>query len=174
MTKIFYSLLIVFLGVILCTPTLNAQIYINEFLASNETSITDEAGDFEDWIEIYNAGNADVDLAGYYISDDILEPLLWQIPTGSPSLTTVPAGGYLILWADKDTDDGANHIDIKLGAGGEDIILTNPDGVTVVDQLTFGAQTEDVSNGRETDGAANFVFFSSPSLQAESQRTRLL
>ncbi len=158
----------IFLFSLLSICSLDAQIYINEFLASNGTGITDEAGDFEDWIEIYNAGATDVDLAGYYISDDILEPLLWQIPTGSPALTTVPAGGYLILWADKDVADGANHIDIKLGAGGEDIILTNPDAVTVEDQYTFGPQTEDTSNGRETDGASNFVFFPNPSPGAEN------
>ncbi len=135
-----------------------AQLYINEFLASNATDITDEAGENEDWIEVYNAGSTAVDLGGYYISDDAIEPLLWQIPTTDPGATTVPAGGYLILWADKDLTSGANHLDIRLGSGGEDIILTEPDGITVVDQLTFGAQTADVSYGRETDGSPNFVF----------------
>lgn len=169
MTRTLLTFLSYFFCIFVSTTSIDAQIYINEFLASNGTGITDEAGDFEDWIEIYNAGNTDVDLAGYYISDDILEPLLWQIPTGGdPILTTVPAGEYLILWADKDTEDGPHHVDIKLGAGGEDIILTNPDGVTVVDQITFGAQTEDISNGRETDGAANFVFFPTPSPSAEN------
>ncbi len=146
----------------------DAQLFINEFLAANETSITDEAGDNEDWIEIYNAGTTAVDIAGYYISDDISDPLIWQIPTGSPSLTTVPAGGYLILWADKDTDDGANHIDIKLGAGGEDLILTDSDGVTIIDQLTFGPQSDDISYGRETDGHSNFQFFTSPTPGTEN------
>ncbi len=156
------------LCIIASVSTSNAQLYINEFLASNETNITDESGDNEDWIEIYNAGSSAIDLAGYYISDDITDPLIWQIPSSNPGLTTVPAGGYLILWADKDTDDGENHVDIKLGAGGEDIILTNPDGVTVVDQLTFGAQTDDISYGRETDGDPNFVFFNTPSPNAEN------
>ncbi len=157
------------LFLLLATNSVNAQIYINEFLASNGTGLTDEAGDFEDWIEIYNGGNSDVNLGGYYISDDLAEPLLWPIPTGGdPALTTVPAGGYLILWADKDTDDGPNHVDLKLGASGEAIILTQPDGVTIVDQISFGVQTEDVSFGRETDGSTNFIFFPTPSPGAEN------
>lgn len=142
-----------------------AQLSLNEFLASNNENIADESGDFEDWIEIYNAGSADINLAGYYISDDLLNPLLWQISTDDPSLTTVPAGGFLILWADKDIDDGANHLDFKLGASGEDIVLVDPDGVTIIDQYSFTAQVEDVSFGRvgnawdffaqPTPGAAN-------------------
>ncbi len=140
----------------------NAQLFINEFLASNASSITDESGAFEDWIELYNAGPTDVNLAGYYISDDATNPLIWQISADNASLTTVPAGGYLILWADKDTEEGANHVDIKLGAGGEDLVLTAPDGVTTIDQLTFGPQSDDISYGRELDGAANFQFFTSP------------
>ncbi len=163
MNKFSITTLSILCFLFICSFSINGQIFINEFLASNDSGITDETGDFEDWIEIYNAGSSDLNLTNYYISDDPLEPLLWQIPTGrDPSLTTVPAGGYLILWADKDTEDGPNHIDLKLGAGGEAIILTAPDGMTVVDQIVFDAQTADVSNGRATDGAPNLVFFPSP------------
>jgi len=88
-----------------------AQIYINEFLSSNDTGITDENGDFEDWVELYNAGNTAVDIGGYYVSDDLSELDLWQIPSTSPAETTIAAGAYLILWLDKDTDDGVLHID---------------------------------------------------------------
>ncbi|MFT7604482.1 MAG: hypothetical protein ACI8VT_002065, partial [Saprospiraceae bacterium] len=115
MKRILTPLLFTFLISTLSASLANAQLYINEFLASNATGITDESGEFEDWIEIYNAGSSAVDLAGYYMSDDVTEPLIWQIPAGNASLTTVPAGGYLILWADKDLADGVNHINIKLG-----------------------------------------------------------
>ena len=160
-----FSLLVLLMS----SNIVTAQLYINEFLASNATGITDESGANEDWIEIYNAGAAAVDLAGYYISDDAAEPLLWQIPADNASLTTVPAGGYLILWADKDTEEGPHHVDIKLGAGGEDIILTAPDGTTTIDQLTFGPQSDDVSYGRVTDGDPSFQFFSTPTPDAANQ-----
>ena len=142
---------------------LTAQnLFINEFLASNNATIADESGDYEDWIEIYNAGTAAINLAEYYITDDPTDLTAWQIPATNPALTTVPAGGYLILWADKDPEEGAHHVDIKLGAGGESVVLVDPDGTTIIDQIDFGPQSEDVSFGRETDGAANFIFFSTP------------
>jgi hypothetical protein len=148
--------------VLFTAHSLNAQLYINEFMASNDNSITDASGSAEDWVEIYNAGSAPVNLAGYYISDNIGEPLAWQIPDTDPSLTTLPAGGFLILWADKDTDDGADHIDIKLSAGGEDLVLTAPDGSTLVDSYSFGTQTTDISFGRTSDGADTWDFFVEP------------
>lgn len=138
----------------------NAQLFINEFMASNGSTIADEAGDFEDWIEIYNAGASAINLAGYYMSDDASDPLQWQIPADNASLTTVPAGGYLLLWADK--DPGANHLDFKLGSGGEDIVLVAPDGLTIIDQYTFVTQFEDVAFGRTEDGGANWDFFGEP------------
>ncbi len=150
--------------------TLNssAQIHINEILASNDTGLTDQAGEFEDWIEIYNEGSAAVNLADYYISDDPLDPLLYQIQNSNAALTTVPAGGYLILWADKDIDQGANHVNLKLGGGGESLTLTAANGTTVVASLTFPGQSTDVSYGRTTDGASDFSFFSTPSPLAEN------
>ncbi len=128
-------------------------------MADNSSTIADEANEFEDWIEIYNSSSTAIDLGGYYISDDLLEPMLYQIPTTDPAATTIPAGGFLLLWADKDLDQGVLHIDLKLGAGGEDIVLTTPDGITVEDQLTFGGQSADVSYGRTSDGGADFDFF---------------
>ena len=153
------SFLVLFLGNL---EILSAQIYINEFIASNDTGLTDESGDFEDWVELYNAGSSAVDIGGYYVSDDLAELNLWQIPTTSPAQTTIAAGGYLILWLDKDTDDGVLHINAKLSGSGEDIVLTTSDGVTIVDSYTYGEQMTDVSEGRITDGNSQFIFFTSP------------
>ncbi|MFT5386163.1 MAG: hypothetical protein ACI81W_003575, partial [Saprospiraceae bacterium] len=159
------------LCIILYAGPLFSQLSINEFMADNASTITDELGEYEDWIEIYNAGSSAIDIGGYYISDDLTAPLLWQIPTSNASLTTIPAGGFLLLWADKDTDDGENHINIKLGAGGEDIILTSSDGTTVIDQLTFGAQSSDISYGRTLDGGQDFQLFTSPTPNASNEST---
>jgi len=165
MLKKFYLLGI--LMPLFISTSLQAQIYINEILASNETGLSDQAGEFEDWIEIYNEGSVAIDLAGYYISDDPADPLLSQIQNTDPSLTTVPAGGYLLLWADKDLDQGANHVNLKLGGSGEALTLTAPDGTTLVAEFTFPGQSDDVSYGRITDGSNDLTFFSNPSpLQA--------
>ena len=73
---------------------------INEILASNLTVNADENGDYDDWIEIYNPTESDIDLAGYYLSDDFSDLSKSKIPAGFPELTTVPGFGYLLLWAD--------------------------------------------------------------------------
>ncbi len=164
----FYTLLFSLLILALQATPLLSQITINELIADNETTIADSEGDFEDWIEIYNSSSAPIDLAGYYISDDPLDDQLWQIPNSNAGLTTVPANGYLILWADKDTNDGENHINLKLGSGGETLTLTAPDGTTV-DQVVFGAQNTDISYGRSLDGAGSFQLFTNPTPGASNE-----
>ena len=157
--KIYLQLVLVFCCFNFFISNANAQLYINELMASNSTTIVDESGDFDDWIEIYNAGSSDVNLAGYYISDDPSTPSLWQIPATNATLTTVPAGSFLLLWADKDLADGANHINLKLSSGGETLALRLPDGNTLVDAVSFGAQNTDVSYGRVEDGMSYFQNF---------------
>jgi len=162
-----------FFTVVLClftsTSLVNAQLYINEVLAKNVAGLQDEAGQFEDWIEIYNAGNSPVDIGGYHISDDPTNITLWQIPTTDASKTTVPAGGYLILWADADIIDGENHVDFSLSKNGGTVTLYN--GGTQVDAVTFGTQSEDISFGRATDGDDSFLSFSNPSPKAGNAGT---
>ncbi|KQC11947.1 MAG: hypothetical protein APR54_10335 [Candidatus Cloacimonas sp. SDB] len=134
-------------------------LFINEFLASNDYLNTDEYGENDDWIEIYNAGSNDVNLAGMYISDDLTDITAWQIPSGNSQETTVEAGGYLVLWADKQPEQGVLHVDIKLSGDGEDIVLTDTDGTTILDSYTYVAQTTDVSMGRLPDGNDSWTYF---------------
>ncbi len=138
------------------------SIFINEFMASNDQTIADENGEFDDWVEIYNAGPVPFDLGGKYVTDDLSEPTQWQIPTTNPNLTTVPAGGYLIIWFDGDEEQGALHVSPKLGGGGEQIGLYDVDG-TPIDTLTYGEQMTDISEGRSPDGSSTFVKFTVPS-----------
>ncbi len=139
-----------------------AILYINEFLASNELTNTDENGDPDDWIEIFNGGNATIDIGGLYITDDLEELNSWQIPDTDPDLTTIAPRGYLILWADKEPDQGVLHVDIKLSADGEAIGLVESDGTTIIDSYIFDAQTVDVSEGRMPDGGDTWQFFDTP------------
>lgn len=133
------------------------DLVINEFMASNDSSYADENGEFDDWIEVYNPSDFELDLGGVYITDTIGDTTMttWQIPAGSDD-TKIPAKGYLILWADKETDQGPLHVDIKLSGSGEDIALTAADGLTVIDQLTYTEQITDISYGRIPDGSATW------------------
>lgn len=157
------NLLLLILLLLALGNFLGAQtLYVNEFLASNDSCIADEYGEYDDWIEIYNPGNTPVDIGGMYITDDLTDPTKWQIPTTAPDTTTVPPGGFLLLWADKQPGQGVLHVNIKLSSGGEQIGLFAPDGSTPIDTLTFGAQTTDISSGRLPDGSNNWVTFTNP------------
>ena len=74
------------------------NIFINEFLASNVSVDADivDFDDYTDWIELYNDESFDVDIGGYFLSDDPDNPVKWQIPPG----TIIEAKGFLRFWAD--------------------------------------------------------------------------
>ena len=156
-------LLILFLFVI--TP-IYSQLYINEVVASNKTILADTNGEYDDWIEIYNDSNSPIDIAGYYLSDDPLDLTQYIIPISNAALTTVPANGYLIFWADNDTEQGVHHTNFKLSASGGDILLTAPDEVTIIDNFSFPSLAEDISYGRLPDGSMTLSSISSASPNA--------
>lgn len=140
------------------------QLKINEFLAANTSCCPDTDGgtqEFNDWIEIYNMGANPVDIADFYLSDNLSNPFNSRIKNTNPSKTTIPAGGFIVVWADNDRAQGELHLDFALSASGEAVGLYYKDG-RVIDSYTFGAQTENVSMGRETDGGATWKSFSTP------------
>lgn len=143
------------------------DLLINELMPSNTATIIDDAGEYEDWVEIYNLEDAPVDLAGYYLMDDHYDFGLGAysisaIPDGVPAQTTIPAHGYLIAWFDEDLDQGPMHIDTKLGASGDAVFLLAPDMIHVLDQITYedlAGLTADVSYGRYPDGTDGWQLF---------------
>lgn len=66
------------------------EVFINEFMADNDGVNQDEAGDFDDWIEIVNLGIHPAILDGYYLTDNITLPTRWALPdtTIPPELTS--------------------------------------------------------------------------------------
>ena len=140
-------------------------ICINEFMASNLETISDEHGEFNDWIEIYNAGNEAIDIGGLNFTDNLNNPTNWQIPTTYPDSTTIQPGEYLLLWADNDIQQGILHLGFQLNILGEQIGIYN--GVTPIDTLTFDVQQTDISYGRLPDGSDNWEFFD-PATPAET------
>ena len=135
------------------------ELFVNEFMADNDTTLEDpdEAGAYDDWVEIYNAGATTVDLGGMYLTDDAGDPTQWQIPSG----VTIGPGAHLLFWADDDEDQGATHTNFKLSSDGEFIGLYDNDGAgnALIDGLAFGAQETDVSTGRCPDGGENWTLF---------------
>jgi len=146
---------------------LSGTLFVNEFMADNDTTLEDpdEADSYPDWIELYNAGSAEIDLQGLYLTDDLTDPTQHAIT----QTLTIPANGYLLLYADNDTDQGINHLGFKLGASGEDLAIFNTDGATLIDSYTFGEQTTDISEGRCPDGGDTWIFFSSSTPGASNE-----
>ena len=129
------------------------QLVINEFMASNSSVISDpEFHNFSDWIELYNSGNSDINLNGYYITDNLNRPDKWKITTDA----IIPANGFLLIWADGDSI--GLHTPYKLAQEGEEIGLFSPTHV-LIDSITYSAQYTDISYGRQTDGNSTWGFF---------------
>jgi len=132
-------------------------VFINEFLASNASVNTDEWGEYEDWVELYNAGDIPIDVGGMVLTDDLSRPTKWRIPGG----TVIPAGGFLLVWTDDDESDGPLHTNFHLSKDGEEIGLFDHDGARI-DSVVFGPQATDVSMGRTPDGGAAWTTFDPP------------
>ncbi len=146
---------------------------INELMASNSSTIQDPQGQYDDWVEICNFGSEAINIGGMYLTDDLANPTKWQIPTDRPAETTVPAHGYLLIWADEDTSDTGLHANFKLDTMGEELGLfgTSPsgmDGMTLIDCVVFGEQTADISCGRYSDASGNCVLLVFPTPGTEN------
>jgi hypothetical protein len=147
----------------LLSPIVFAQgLVINEFLASNTITNTSPLfNKYDDWIELKNNSDSEINISGFYLSDDSAEPLKWKIPGN----TVIPAKGFFIFWAD--SKDTLNHTNFKLSKDGEFIGLYTTGG-SVVDSLTFGTQSDDISYGRTPEDKSVWAYFSKPTPGAEN------
>ncbi len=134
-------------------------VFVNEVMASNSKTLADPEGQFDDWIELYNADRAPIDLGGMYMTDNASVPKRWHVPTGNPNATTIGPKGFLIIWADGKIYDSGLHASFRLGANGDAVYLFAADGTTLIDGFAFGEQTPDVSYGRYPDGSDTLRFF---------------
>ncbi|MFM7768385.1 MAG: lamin tail domain-containing protein, partial [Bacteroidota bacterium] len=92
--KICTKIFLVCLTASLSISSVNAQVMINEFSASNLTQFADNYQDYEDWIELYNAGASPVSLTGYYLTDDSSNVLKYQIPAN----ININPGAFIRFW----------------------------------------------------------------------------
>ena len=128
------------------------DLVINEIMASNETTAVDQDGEYDDWLELYNNSSETLSLDNLYLSDDPDELLIWAFPSG----LTIEPNGYLIVWCDKDNDQDGLHADVKFSSDGESAILSYADG-TIIENITFGEQTDDMGYARVPNGTGDFL-----------------
>ncbi|MEO8150726.1 MAG: CotH kinase family protein [Bacteroidia bacterium] len=153
------KLAIIFFCSISC-PAVKAQLFINEYSASNISTVTDNHNEYEDWVELYNAGTTTVNLQGYHLSDDYSKPGKWIFPN-----VTINANGFLKIFcsARDEFTGGFVHTNFKLTqTKGDKIILTDA-ALALIDSTSLRLTQKDNSRGRTTDGAATWSLFPNPS-----------
>lgn len=134
------------------------RVVINEVVASNATGLADQDGDNPDWIELYNADEEPVSLAGWTISDDEERPDRWTFEGG----TLEPGEHYLLFASGKDLPYAEPpHTNFRIARDGEPLLLSDDEGNTV-DALPPTEIPTDVSWGRQPDGADSFHYFAEP------------
>jgi hypothetical protein len=137
----------------LLTASASAQVRINEFMADNKTSLTDEDGLSSDWIELYNDGTSSVNLAGWALTDDATHQAKWLLPA-----TNINAKGFLVVFAsgnNRRVVGAPLHTDFGLRANGEYLALLKPDGSVATEFNPFPEQYTDFSYGISQDVATN-------------------
>jgi len=144
-----------------------SQVAISEFMAVNDTALQDEDGDSSDWIELYNSAPTNVNIGGWTLTDRSNDLARWSFPD-----TTLPAGGYLVVFAsgkDRAVSGSELHTNFKLGGGGEYLSLVRADGHTIEHEYApaYPEQYADISYG-STLGSTGVVFV------AEGQACRAL
>ena len=140
--------------------TENIGLYINEFMASNATTICDSFGSYSDWIELYNSTDTDMDISGFGISDNLAQPMKYRFPDG----TKIAAKGYLVVFCsgNEGMQNGELHAPFGLRSYGEDVVIANRAG-RIIDSYSFKNQETDVSMARIPDGAGELQSNSQPS-----------
>lgn len=135
------------------------EVTINEFMASNQTTIedTEYPDTWPDWIELFNTTDQAIDLEGFSLTDDFTACDKSPLTAG----VAIEAGGYLLLWADNDPEEGPLHLDFALAKDGEQIALCRPD-MTPLNKIEYEAQQSDISVARIPDGGETWEFDATP------------
>ncbi len=137
-------------------PSDEDDLVINEFMALNSTTIADEYGEYDDWIEIYNNENESVWLGDKFLSDRHDQPTKFAFPD-----IWLEPGEFVLVWADNNPEQGPLHANFKLNGDGEFIGLYDSEETLffVLDSLSYGPQSEDISYGRIPDGNDEWIFY---------------
>jgi hypothetical protein len=127
------------------------NLVINEVMANNVSTVMDETGDYDDWIELYNNSSTPISTNGLLFSDNPLNLDKWDLPN-----VVINPNSYFIIWADEDGNTGDNHANFKLSNLGEQLILSNSDS-SIVDAEFIYPQLDDIAYGRSPNGIGSFI-----------------
>jgi len=141
----------------------SSPLVISEFVAANQSGLTDEDGDFSDWIELHNRGRTAINLSGWSLTDDANDPKKWPLPD-----MTLDRNGYLVIFAsgkDRRSLEGGSalHTNFRLRKSGDFLALYNvlDQRLFEVDSPNYPQQFDDFSYGLRPDEPA-YNYFATP------------
>lgn len=134
-------------------PDIDKSVVINEFMAINDFTASDQNGEYDDWIELFNLTSDEINLTGYYLTDSKNNLKKYKFPDG----TSITGKGYLIIWADGDTLQDGLHTPYKLSSDGERIILLSPQ-LEILDNIEYDAQYNELAYARVPNGTGDFIW----------------
>ena len=125
---------------------------ISEIMSVNNSYLPGAYATTCDWIELYNASDAEIQLSDYYLSDkdDYLQR--YRLPE-----KTLKAGGYCVIFLSKENKNllkGYPVLPFALSSAGEDLYLSGADGI--VDFVQIPAMQVDTTYGRP-NGSITFT-----------------
>jgi hypothetical protein len=133
-----------------------AGLVLNE-LSTSKSFAMDNAGEAEDWIELYNSGTSAIDISGLMLTDDLSQKDKHVLDREIPWL--LQPGEYQIFWADEQPEQGSNHLGFKLSADGEEIGIYHVAGfdTTAFAELSYSSQITGFSLARIPNAVGPFV-----------------
>ncbi len=176
------SRILFLLGLSLTMLIAQTGLVINEVVSSNITGIPDEYevdlqncpvpdcprwyqdlgesvfdGEYPDWVELFNGGDAPIDLEGYFLSDNETNLTKWTFPA-----LTIPPNEYLFVFASgKDKQEIYVHTNFKLSRGGETVTLSDPQE-TIVDRVEISELPVDYAFARDPADSSQWIIVDSP------------
>ncbi len=148
-------------GVYSLNPIDDGEIVMNEILVINEETVTDQDGEADPWVELYNNGDEEYSLSYFALSTSTNDPDMWTFPD-----TTIGAGEYLIVWLDGDEEQEGLHTNFEMPTMSGLLYLFAPDE-SMLDNLTYVSPSADVSTGRYPNGTGDFCLMT-PTFAAEN------
>ena len=136
------------------------NIVISEVLTGNASSIMDEYGQREAWIELENTSYTTYNVRGMFITtnrkvlEDMSAPerikLMSMIPSGEER-TSLGARQHLVLFCNSNPAQGKLHLNVQVPDSGEVwVALYNGNGVELIDSVSVPVLRADCSYARTT------------------------
>lgn len=144
-------------------------VVINEVSAGNSIYVNDYFKK-DDWVELYNTTDKDIDLEGMYLTDRSEKPEKCQITAkGTKASTIIPAHGYKVIWCSKRATDTELHVDFKLDNEDGTVVRLMAKDKSWADSLVYCAHNGDQTVGRYPDGGTQVYLMTQPTIAAPNQ-----